>query len=74
MNQPKTEGNKIILIIIFKLLLSSFNSNNLKSENISISPLTHCIQVDSFFVMFWTSPFIILGMVGSVLSLIFYFW
>ena len=35
--------------------------------------LTHCILVDSSTVVCWTSPFVILMGVGSILSLLFYF-
>ena len=34
--------------------------------------LTHCILVDSSTVICCTSPFVILGVVGSILSLLFY--
>ena len=39
-----------------------------------ISPLTHCILVDSSIIICWMSPFVILGVYGwSILSLLFYF-
>ena len=40
-----------------------------RKENI----LTHFIPLDSSTIICWTSPFVILGGVGSVLSLSFYF-
>ena len=38
------------------------------------TPLTHYIKVNSFTVICWTSPFVILGVSGQFLSLLFYFW
>ena len=70
MGQPKTATNKTIIIIIFRVLGIIFQFQQ-SVKNISISPLSQCILVDPSFVLFWTSLFVILGKVGSTLSLLF---
>ena len=45
---------------LFETLFASLDNTLLKSD----LPITHCILVDSSMVICWTSPVVILGLLG----------